>query len=150
MHGKFLLLHRYHSVPEDVLFLGQFGFGVQYLHVQSLVSEDDYHVTRLHLIPFFDDYLLYVSSFRGAQLDYCHRLYLSADTDIVIEFTFYGHPGQECVAVHPYGGSACGEQQNHDDDDECTSEPIFQCFSGECGRKACFLFYDFIHKYVIF
>ena len=47
-HVQLLLLHLNLGIAEDVLLLGQLGFGVQYLQVQVVVIQDEDSVTGLH------------------------------------------------------------------------------------------------------
>ena len=143
--AQFLLLHLDHRVAQDVLLLGEFGLGVEDLHVKVLVAEDEDDIAGLDAATFLGDNLLHHAALQGADLDGGHRGHLSADADVVVELARGHRPDADVVGVDAQFGGIVAEDEPQDEDEQQSTAPKRQRFLGERTSDAFFLFDFSVH-----
>ena len=110
---QLVLLHGHLGVAQEVLFLRQFRFGVQYLQVEVRVAQAQDDVAFLHMRAFLHYLFLHDASFFGAELHDGNGLHLSVQADIVVEFAVSDIGDVQRIAVDAQGGGMVAEDNPH-------------------------------------
>ena len=119
LQTEFLLLHRDESVAQKVLFLSEFGFGVEDLQVEVVVAEYQYAVACLDMRTLFHDDLLHDTAFEWRELDSGHGLHLSIETNVVVELAFCDSGDGQSFGVDTHSAIAATSKENNEQYSHC-------------------------------
>ena len=142
LDAQLLLLHLNHGVAQDVLLLGEVGLGVEDLHVEVLVAEDEDDIAGIDAAAFLGHDLLHHAAFQGTDLDGRHGRHLSADADVVVELALGDGAHGDVVRVDAEFLGIVPEDEPEDEGQEQGTAPERQGFFGE-GQGEAFLLFDF-------
>ena len=139
---QFVLLHRHLGVAQQVLLLGELGFGIQDLQVEVRIRETYDDITLFDRRTFLGHLLHDDAAFFGRNLHHLDRHYRTVQSHIVLELGIRHLADGQAIRLNPHRGAMVAE--NH---------PTNQCYqqdtSCDIGHMLClqpaFLLYLSIH-----
>ena len=140
-----LLLHLYHRVSERILLLCQIRLRVEDLKVEVVVAQPDDNISGFNRRSFLDDYFLDDTGLARAELYGRHRLYLTAEADVVVEFAGCHIADRQSLFIDPERARIVTEDQPENECGHEGSEPVGKCLARECEGDALLLFYRSVH-----
>ena len=113
---------------------------------KTLIAQNQNNIPLAHLGTLLGDNLLHNTTLKRRNLYGCHRLYLTAEADVVVEFAGSHIADSQSLFVDPERARIVTEDQPENECGHERSEPVGKCLAREREGDALLLFYRSVHR----